>query len=132
MPYPHTLIHHRKPKQYIWSSPPGPETQPSYQTSPPEPPLFQTPKDGEAERAERKGQLEAHVAPVSRVPNLPAHGADEPQLRHAHDGAEDAEAESEHGREAGGQEFRVVPDGDVVFALLEDEVLGQGDAFVDG
>lgn len=94
--------------------------------------LLQTSKHRETDRAERERQLEPHVAPVLRVPDPLADGADEPHLRHAHDGAEDAEAEGEHGGEARREQARVVPDGDVVFALLEDEVLRQGDAFVDG
>lgn len=108
-------------------------TAPDYtQNSPPKLLLFQSPKDRETDRAERKRQLEAHVAAVARIPDQLADRADEPHLRHAHDRAEDPEAEGEHGCDPGGEQARVVPDGDVVFALLEDEVLGQGDAFVDG
>lgn len=63
-----------------------------------------------------------------------AHGPDEPHLGHAHDGAEDAEAEGGHGGEAGGEEVRGGVDGGVVAggAALEEEVFGEGDAFVDG
>ena len=95
-------------------------------------PLFQTPKHAITDRAEGERKLEPHVTAVTRIANLPADGAYEPHLRHAHDGAEDAEAEGEHGGDAGREQARGVPDGDVVFALFEDEVLGQGDAFVDG
>ena len=104
----------------------------SYIHSPPKLLLLQRPKHHEAERRKRKRQLEADVAPVRRVADPLAHGPDEPDLRHAHDGAEDAEAKGHDGCQARRQEARVVPDGDVVFAALEDEVLGQGDAFVDG
>lgn len=63
-----------------------------------------------------------------------ANGPDEPNLGHAHDGAEDAEAEGEDGGDAGREEVRDRVDGHVVarHAALEDEVFGQGDAFVDG
>lgn len=54
------------------------------------------------------------------LPNRP----DEPHLRHSHKGTEDAKAKGEDGGDAGGEEFAVVPDGDVVLAALEVEVLG--------
>ena len=92
--------------------------------SPPKLLLLQTSKDRKTDRAERKSQLEPHITAILRVPDPLADGPYEPDLRHAHDGAEDAEAESEDGGEAGREQARVVPDGDVVFALLEDEVLG--------
>ena len=92
--------------------------------SPPKLPLLQRPQQPKTHRAKRKGQLEANVAPVRRIPDPLAHGPDEPHLRHAHHGAEDAEAKGEHGGDAGREEARVVPDGDVVLALFEDEVLG--------
>ena len=99
---------------------------------PPKPALLQRPKNPKTHRRKRKRQLEPNVAPVLRVPDRLAHRADEPNLRHAHDGAEDAEAKGQDGGDAGREEAGVVPDGDVVFAAFEDEVLGQGDAFVDG
>ena len=95
-------------------------------------PLLQTPKDRKTDRTERKSQLEAHIAPVRRIANPLAYGTYEPHLRHAHNGTEDAKAESKHSRDAGWEQARIIPYGDVVFALLEDEVLGKGDAFVDG
>lgn len=100
--------------------------------SPPKHPLLHRPKHHEADGAKRKRQLEPDIPPILRVADRLADGADEPDLRHAHDGAEDAEAEGQDGGDAGREEARVVPDGDVVLAALEDEVLAQGDAFVDG
>ena len=51
-----------------------------------------------------------------------------------HDSTEHAEQEGGYGRHAGGEEVRVPVDGDVVVvhAALEEEVLRQGDALVDG
>ncbi len=92
--------------------------------SPPKLLLLKGPKHREADRAKPKRQLEANVAAVCRIPNLLAYGPDEPHLRHAHDGAENPEAKGQDGGDAGGEQARVVPDGDVVLAALEDEVLG--------
>ena len=86
--------------------------------------LLKGPKHREADRAKCKRQFEANIAPVRRIPNLLAYGPDEPHLRHAHDGAEDPEAKGQDGGDAGGKQARVVPDGDVVLAALEEEVLG--------
>lgn len=94
--------------------------------------LFNTPKHAKTNRAERKSQFKSNIAPITRIPNLPAYGTDKPHLRHTHDGAKDAEAKGKHGGHAGRQQTRVVPDADVVSAPFEDEVLAQGDAFVDG
>lgn len=65
---------------------------------------------------------------------MPADGPHEPHLRHAHDGAEDAEAKGDDGGDAGREEMRGGVDGDVVAAdaAFEEEVFGEGDAFVDG
>lgn len=93
-------------------------------TLPPELLLFQTPKHRKTDGAKRKGQLEAHITPILRVPDPLAYGTDEPRLRHTHHGAEDSEAESEHRGDTGREQARIVPYGDIVFALLEDEVLG--------
>lgn len=101
-------------------------------TSPPKLLLLKIPQPAITDKRKRERELEADIPPVARQADFLADGADEPDLRHAHDGAEDAEAEGEHGGAAGGQELARVVDGDVVLALLEDEVLGEGDAFVDG
>lgn len=93
-------------------------------TLPPELLLFQTPKHRKTDGAKRKSQLEAHITPILRVPDPLAYGTDEPRLRHTHHGAEDSKAESEHRGDTGREQARIVPYGDIVFALLEDEVLG--------
>lgn len=65
---------------------------------------------------------------------MPPDRPDEPHLRHAHDGAEDAEAKSDDGSDAGWEFGGLVVDlGPVAAeALFEDKVFAQGDAFVDG
>ena len=95
--------------------------------------LLQRPHHPIADGAERKRQREADVAAVPGADEA-ADGPDEPHLRHAHDGAHDAEAEGHDGGDARWQPGGVAVDGDVVAgeAALEEEVLGQGDAFVDG
>lgn len=142
MPHSQDAHTHRKPnkQQNYLTNPYHPHPIPSHpipnETNtnplPPKLPLFQSPEHRKTNGTERESQLEAHVAPIARIADPLAYGADEPHLRHAHDGAEDPEAEGEYGGDAGWEQARVVPDGDVVFALLEDEVLGQGDAFIDG
>ena len=52
-------------------------------------------------------------------------------LSHSHDSAKDPKAKASDAGNARREQIGRVPDGDVVFALLEDEVLGQGHAFVD-
>lgn len=61
-------------------------------------------------------------------------GPNKPHLRHPHDGAKDAEAEGDDGGDAGREEVRGGVVGGVVAgdAAFEEEVLGEGDAFVDG
>ena len=61
---------------------------------------------------------------IPRRANPASYRAYKPYLRHTHDSAKDTEAESEDGSAAGGEERGGVPDGDVVDALFEDEVLG--------
>ncbi len=102
------------------------------ETLPPKLLLFQSPKHRITDRTERKSQLEADIAPVARIADQLADGTYEPHLRHAHHGTEDSKAKSTHGRDAGWEEVRIVPDADVVLALLEVEVLSQSDALVDG
>ena len=94
--------------------------------------LFKGPENQISGRRKPKSQLKAHVTPISRIPDPLANRTDEPHLRHAQDGAHDSKAECEHSRDAGWEQIRVVPDGDVVLAPFEDKVLGEGDAFVDG
>lgn len=65
---------------------------------------FQEPQTHVTDSAKRKRQREPHIAAELRQANLLADGANEPHLRHAHDGAEHAEAESDHGRDAGWKE----------------------------
>jgi len=93
-------------------------------TLPSKRPLLKRPQHQVRNPRKRKRKLKPHIAPVRRAADFLAHGADEPDLRHAHDGAEDAEAEGEDGGHAGGEEVRGVVDGDVVFAFFEDEVFG--------
>ena len=94
--------------------------------------LLKRPEDDITDPRKRKRQFEPHVPTITRIADFLAHGTDEPDLSHAHHGAEDAEAESQDGGHPGGKQVRGVPDGDVVFALLEDEVFAEGDGFVDG
>ena len=94
--------------------------------------LLEIPKPREADRREAERELKPDVASKPGQTDLPADWPDEPHLRHAHDGAHDAEAEGQHRCDARGQQGGGVPDGDVIFAGFEDEVLGEGDAFVDG
>lgn len=86
--------------------------------------LLQRPKPQITNRSKSKSERKPHIATITRVPNMFPDRTDEPDLRHAHDGAEDAEAEGEDGGDARGEQFAVVPDGDVVLAAFEVEVLG--------
>ena len=108
-------------RQKTWQHTPqkGGET-----TSPPKLLLLKIPQPAITDKRERERELEAHIPAIPRQADFLADGPDEPDLRHAHDGAEDAEAKSQHGGAAGREEFARVVDGDVVLALLEDEVLG--------
>ena len=72
----------------------------------------------------RKCKLESNITSVPGRTNFASYRTNEPHLRHTHHSTEDAKAESQHGGSAGGEKGRGVPDGDVVFALFEDEVLG--------
>ena len=58
--------------------------------------------------------------------------SNEPHLRHAHDGAEHAEAECDDGGNSGWEEIGSVPDGDIVFTLFVDKMFGKSNALVDG
>lgn len=115
------------PPPHINNLNPKPKTQSS-----PKHPLLQKPQPSISDRAKRKRQRKAHVPPKRRQPDPLPDRADEPDLRHAHDGAEDAEAKGHNGRDAGREEGGGGVDGDVVGAAGEDEVFRQGDAFVDG
>ena len=101
-------------------------------SSPPKLLLLKIPQPAITDKRKRERELEPDIPSIPRQTDFLADGPDEPDLRHAHDGAEDAEAEGEHGGAAGGEQLARVVDGDVVLALFEDEVLGEGDAFVDG
>lgn len=59
---------------------------------------------------------------------------DEPRLRHARDHTSDATAEGSHGGIAWGQFLRAIVDGGIIpgEATLEDEVIDEGDALIDG
>ena len=87
-------------------------------------PLLQCPKNPKTNRRKRKRQFKPHITSITRIPNFLAYRADKPYLRHTHHGAEDAKAKGEDGGHAWWEEFGVVPDGDVVFAVFEDEVFG--------
>jgi len=82
-------------------------------------------------RRKRKCQLKPDIT-TKLATDVLANGANEPYLRHTHDRAKYAEAESCHGSDA-----RWEPGGFVVVlnhvpaeTLFEDEVLGKSDAFV--
>lgn len=55
---------------------------------------------------------------------MPPNRPYKPHLGHSHDSAENAKEKSQDGGHTGRKELGIVPDGDVVFALFEDEVLG--------
>ena len=86
--------------------------------------LLESPQNTHRNRTERKRKLKPHIASIPRRANPASYRAYKPYLRHTHDSAKDTEAESEDGSAAGGEERGGVPDGDVVDALFEDEVLG--------
>ena len=96
--------------------------------------LLQRPEPDITHTGKRKRQRKPNVPAIPRQPDLLPDRPDEPHLRHAHDGAEDAEAERQDGGDAGREERGGHVDGGVVAgeAAFEDEVLGEGDGFVDG
>ena len=101
---------------------------------PPKPLLLHRPQNTIRDEGKRKRQLEPDIASITRRADMFPNGPDEPHLRHAHDGAEDAEAKGRDGGDAGGQEVRGGVDGRVVAAdaAFEEEVFGERDAFVYG
>ena len=68
---------------------------------PPQNPLLYRAEHEIRDRAEGESELEANIATVSRVADLLANGALEPNLRHAHHRAKDAECKSRDGSDAG-------------------------------
>jgi len=115
---------------------PAPDPHPPFPSPslPPQNPPLHRPQDRITNARKPKRQRKPHIATICRVPNQLANRADIVDLGHAHDGAEDAEAESEDGGEAGGEEARVLVDGEVVagYAAFEEEVLGYADGGVNG
>lgn len=96
--------------------------------------LLHRPKREVAKRRERERELEADV-PAERGAAELADRARVPRLGHTEDGAHDADAEGADGGETGGQAGGLaVGLGGVARegVAAEDEVLGEGDALVDG
>lgn len=89
----------------------------------PQHPLLHRPHPHITNRRKGKRQREADVAAIPRRADLPPNGTLEPELRHTHHGAHDAEAEGDNGGEAGREARRGVEGGDVVAAVREEEVL---------
>lgn len=73
--------------------PPIPKYHPITVPLPPKPPHLQSPKPHITHRRKRKRKRKPNIAPKPWQPNKPSNGPRKPLLRHAHDGAEDAEAE---------------------------------------
>ena len=86
--------------------------------------LLKRSQDTHSNRTERKCKLESNITSIPGRTNFASYGPNEPWLRHTHYSTEDAKAECQHGGSAGGEKGWGVPDGDVVFAFFEDEVLG--------
>ena len=86
--------------------------------------LLKRSQDTHSNSTERKSKLKANITSIPRRTDLASYRTNEPHLRHTHYSTEDTKAESEHGGAAGGEKGGGIPDGDVVFALFEDEVLG--------
>ena len=86
--------------------------------------LLQRSQNTHRNSTERKSKLESNITSIPGRTDFAAYRTNEPYLRHTHYSTEDTEAECQHGGSAGGKKGRGIPDGDVVFAFLEDEVLG--------
>ena len=86
--------------------------------------LLETPQQTHRNRTKRKRKLKPNITSIPRRTNPASDRTNEPHLRHTHHCTEDTKAKGQHGGAAGWEEGRGVPDGDVVFALFEDEVLG--------
>ena len=91
-----------------------PPPHPTFPCLPPELLPLQIPERRISDRTERKREGKTDIASVPRGADAGADRADEPDLGHAHDGAEDAEAEGGDGGEARGQLGGGQVDGDVV------------------
>ena len=102
--------------------------------SPPKNPPLHPPKPTISHPGKPKTQHKAHIPAILGRTDAFPHRPNPPHLRHAQHGAHDPEAEGQDGGDARGEEGRGVVDGDVVVAagVFEEEVFGQGDAFVDG
>lgn len=110
---------------------------PSQFFPPPSPPklrLLQRSEPAVTDEGKRKCKRKPDIAAICGGADPLPNRADEPDLRHAHDGAEYAEKEGGNRGDAGGQEVWRGVNGWIVTrdAALENEVFGEGDAFVDG
>jgi hypothetical protein len=96
--------------------------------------LLDRPETAVRDKGKTERQLKPNITAVRRVSDELANRPNEPNLRHAQDCTHNAEAESKHCGDAGGELGGLFVDlGDVAgVTALEDEVLGERDAFVDG
>ena len=96
--------------------------------------LFESPHNAVADGSKAKRKLESDIATVLGVSNLSANRAYVPDLSHAHNRTEDAEAESCDSGEAGWElgRSKIVSRNVAVDAVSEEEVLRKGDSFVNG
>lgn len=96
--------------------------------------FFQRPKPAVTDESEREREREPDIATVGGGADPFSNGTDEPDLRHTHDGAKYAEEEGGDGSDTRRQEVWGGVYGWVVTreSAFEDEVLGEGDPFVDG
>ncbi len=95
--------------------------------------LLDRPHDDVRGGGEAKGKLETNITTKVGTAQL-ADGTGEPDLSHAENGTHDAETESDDGGDARrqGAGVRVGLRAVALESAAEDEVLGQGDALVDG